>query len=292
MEILSKISKPINKFKYEQIKNNKNYIKELELLNNERNLKYYNHIINNLNINKNNPNNSYIMWIFDKVDIIDINEASKIRTGRYSLPDIDCDFPISKREQIIEYIKNKYGHKYVSQMATFSRMQGRSAIKDVLSVHNACSFEEMNRITESIPDESKIADELQEMIEEDGHASIIQWALENIPEKLKEWVYLDDNGVLQSSQGNYANLFAQAIRLEGTKRSQGKHAAGIIISANPLEDVCPMIYDKHSKSMIAGLEMNALESMGHTKFDILGIACLDKLMRFKELLATGEYSDG
>ena len=71
----------------------------------------------------------------------------------------------------------------------------------------------MNRITKSIPDEAKIADELQEMKDEDGQASIIRWALENNGKQLKEWCYLDDEGELQ---GPLAKRFEQAIRLEGS----------------------------------------------------------------------------
>lgn len=213
--------------------------------------------------------------------------AGRNTKDRVSLPDIDCDFPISKREFIIEYIKNKYGEDKVSQISTYSRMQGRSAMKDVLNAHIACSFDEMNKITEYIPDEAAIADQLQEMIEEEGHASIIKWALENNPEPLKEWAYIDENGEIQSSQGNYGNLFAQAIRLEGTKRSQGKHAAGVVISSMPLHEVCPMIYDKNTGQKIAAFEMSDLEAMGQAKMDILGVAALEKLMLVRDLLANG-----
>lgn len=213
--------------------------------------------------------------------------AGRNTKDRVSLPDIDCDFPISKREYVIEYIKQKYGEDKVSQISTYSRMQGRSAMKDVLNAHSACSFDEMNKITEFIPDEAAIADQLQEMIEEEGHASIIQWALENNKEQLKEWAYIDENGEIQSSQGNYGNLFAQAIRLEGTKRSQGKHAAGVVISLMPLHEVCPMIYDKNTGQKIAAMEMSDLEAMGQCKMDVLGVAALEKLMLVKELLEKG-----
>lgn len=214
----------------------------------------------------------------------------RLSKDRISLPDIDCDFPISKRKYVLEYIRNKYGRDKVAQIATFSRMQGRAALKDVLTAHSACSFDEMNRMTENVPDESKISDALQEMLEEDGEASILKWTLENHPEDLKEWVYLDENGDIQSSQGNFGNLFAQAIRLEGTKRSQGKHAAGVIISANPLNEICPLINDKNEDEPLAGMEMGDLEAMGLIKADILGLAALDKLMIYRDLLATGTYN--
>lgn len=72
-----------------------------------------------------------------------------------SMPDIDVDVPINKREQIIEYIKNKYGYDKVSQMITFNTMKGRGALKDVLRVYGNIGFEEMNRITKNIPTKQK-----------------------------------------------------------------------------------------------------------------------------------------
>jgi len=205
---------------------------------------------------------------------------------RISMPDIDVDVPINKREVIIDYIKNKYGHDKVSQMVTFNTIKGRGALKDVLRVYGNISFEEMNKITKNIPDEAKIADELQEMKEETGESSIIRWALENNVDKLKEWCYIDDNGELQ---GPLAKRFEQAIRLEGTKSNQSKHAAGIAISAQSLNQICPMIYDSKNGQPIAGMEMQDLESIGIIKFDILGIAMLDKIMTIEDLLKEGVY---
>jgi DNA polymerase-3 subunit alpha len=202
-----------------------------------------------------------------------------------SMPDIDVDVPINKREYVIDYIKEKYGRNKVSQMITFNTMKGRGALKEVLRVYGNISFEEMNRITKYIPDESKIADELQEMKEDTGESSIIRWALENNVDKLKEWCYISDDGSLA---GPLAKRFEQAIRLEGTKSNQSKHAAGVVISKERLGSVCPMIYDAKNKQNIAGMEMQDLESLGLIKFDILGVAMLDKIMAVSETLKYGE----
>ena len=204
---------------------------------------------------------------------------------RISMPDIDVDVPINKRENIIQYIKNKYGEDKVSQMITFNTIKGRGALKDVLRVYGNISFDEMNKITKNIPDEAKIADELQEMKEETGEASIIRWALENNADGLKDYCYIDSNNTLN---GPLAKRFEQAIRLEGTRSNQSKHAAGIAISASPLKDICPMIYDSKNEQMIAGMEMQDLESLGIIKFDILGVAMLDKIMTIQDLLKEGE----
>jgi DNA polymerase-3 subunit alpha len=201
------------------------------------------------------------------------------------MPDIDVDIPINKREEIISYIKNKYGSNKVSQMITYNTMKGRGALKEVLRVYGNVAFEEMNRITKYIPDEAKIADELQEMREDTGEASIIRWALENNVDKLKEWCYINEEGELA---GPLAKRFEQAIRLEGTKSNQSKHAAGIVISVDELSNVCPMIYDSKNDQLIAGMEMQDLEALGVIKFDILGVAMLDKVMTISDLLKNGE----
>jgi DNA polymerase-3 subunit alpha len=210
--------------------------------------------------------------------------AGRNSPGRTALPDIDTDLPIGMRAPAIEYIRAKYGRDKVCQMATFSRMQGRGALKDVLRAHDRCSFEEMGRITEHIPDEAEIADQLQEMREETGEASIIQWALQNNGDALKEWVTLREDGELD---GPLALDFAQAIRLEGTKRSMGKHASGLIICSEPLEDIAPMVWDKSSGELMVGVDMNDCEALGLVKFDFLGLRTLDCIQNAESIIRTG-----
>lgn len=207
--------------------------------------------------------------------------AGRNTADHISMPDIDIDVPINKREEIIQYIKNKYGHDKVSQMITFNTMKGRGALKDVFRAYGNISFEEMNKITKFIPDEAKIADELQEMKEETGEASIIRWALENNSKDLAQWCFIQEDGTLG---GPLAKRFEQAIRLEGTKTNQSKHAAGVAISSMPLGDICPMVYDSKTGQPIAGMEMADLESLGIIKFDVLGVAVLDKIMAIQDLL--------
>lgn len=214
--------------------------------------------------------------------------AGRNTEDRVSMPDIDVDVPINKRELVIEYIKQKYGKDKVAQMITFNTMKGRGALKEVLRVYGNISFEEMNKITKNIPDEAKIADELQEMKEDTGESSIIRWALENNSDKIKEWCFIDKD---QGLSGPLAKRFEQAIRLEGTKSNQSKHAAGVVIGSVPLQTVCPMIYDTKTKQQIAGMEMQDLESLGMIKFDILGIAMLDKIMSISQTLNEGIYYD-
>ena len=228
---------------------------------------------------------SYLIGI-TKIDPLEFDllfarfyNAGRNTADHISLPDIDIDIPGTERDQIIGYLKKKYGNERVSQMLTFGRLQGKSAIKEVLRVNEACSFAEMNAISNCIPDEAKISDQLAEM--DDDERSIIKWALINNSDELRDFCYLGEDGKLD---GEYAEYFDQAIKIEGTFKTQGKHAAGVVISAEPLHQVCPMVKQKGSPEKVAGLEMADLEALGHVKFDILGINLLDKIMKIEELV--------
>lgn len=217
--------------------------------------------------------------------------AGRNTAEHISLPDVDMDFEKHGRERVLQYVRSKYGQDHVAQMITFQRMQGRGAIKDVVRAHDVLSVEEVNKITKLIPQDFEIADQLEILKEADkaaggeGEASIIEWALDAHPKDFKEWVFYDDKGNLQ---GPLAKIFEQAIRMEGTKRGKGKHAAGVVISQQRLADICPMSYDETTKEMIADMEMTALEKRGQVKFDFLGISTLDKVHAAINHLRTGK----
>lgn len=196
--------------------------------------------------------------------------AGRFSDGNISLPDIDMDIPSIYRDEIIEYIKNKYEEEKVYQMITFGRLQGRSAIKEVARVYGDLSFSELNELTESLPQEASISDELEEM----DIKSVILWTLENEPKKLERWCKLDKEGNLT---GELSDLFDLAIRIEGTYKSQGKHPAGVVISNEDLINDAPLILDKDGNKVV-GFEMSDLDKVGLTKFDVLGINLLDKIM--------------
>ena len=210
----------------------------------------------------------------------------RLSKERISLPDIDCDFPRGRRMEVVEYIRRKYGERRVSAMATFQRLQGRSVLKAVLRAHETCSYEEMNQITQFVPDESRISDELQQMSELGIQPSILRWALEHNREELSPYCTLAEDGSLD---GPMAPYFAQAMRLEGVKHARGKHAAGIVISTEDLDDCCPMLLDKNTGERIAGFEMGELEALGLVKMDVLGLKTLDCLMTARDMLR-GQFS--
>lgn len=204
-----------------------------------------------------------------------------------SLMDIDMDFPKYKREQIVDYIKNRYGKENVAQIATYQTMKGRAALKDVFRAYGNMGMEEQNKITKLLPDPAKVAGELQEMEEEEGESSLIRYTLENDKKRgqLNEWCWIDDEGNLQ---GPLAKQFEQAIKMEGTKVAQSKHAAGVVISPVPLSEICPLTYDVKTKSQICSLSLDDIESVGLVKIDCLGLQTWDRLMSFTDILQNNE----
>lgn len=212
--------------------------------------------------------------------------AGRNTAGRVSMPDIDIDVPKEARGEIIDYVKKKYGSDNVAQIITFQTLKGRASLKRVMQARGNISFDEQNAITQFIMDESKIADELQDMKEELGESSLVLWALKNKRENLKEWCELGEDGKLE---GRMAKVFEQAIRLEDTKIIQSKHAAGVVVSPRAISETCPMIHssDKEDKSLLAGFEGPSCEEVGLLKLDVLGIRMLDKIMEVPKILRQG-----
>lgn len=196
--------------------------------------------------------------------------AGRFSKDNISLPDIDIDVPSKHRDEIIKYLKNKYGESKVYQMITFGGLQGKSAIKEVARIYADLSFSELNELTESLPEEASISDELEEM----EIKSVILWTLENDPKKLQKWCRLDSD---KKIVGELSDLFDLAIRIEGTYKSHGKHAAGVIISNEDLINDAPLIEDADGNKVV-GFEMHDLDKIGLTKFDVLGVTLLDKIM--------------
>ena len=180
-------------------------------------------------------------------------------------------------------MKQKYGKDNVAQIVTYQTLQGRSGLKRVMQARGNISFSEQNEITKHIMDESKIADELQDMKEELGESSLILWALKNKQQQLKDWCEIGEDGKLE---GKMSRIFEQAIRLEGTKIIQSKHAAGVVVSPSSISETCPMIKpaNKGETDLLAGFEGPSCEDVGLLKLDVLGIRMLDKVMEVPTIL--------
>ncbi|MCX5922098.1 MAG: DNA polymerase III subunit alpha [Candidatus Dependentiae bacterium] len=177
---------------------------------------------------------------------------------RVSMPDIDIDFCIEGREKVISYIRDRYGHDKVCQIITFGTMMAKGVIKDV-SRALGFSFEDSNAITNLIPEQLKIS--LKEAFEQEP--------------RLKE--LLDGNPKAKK-------LFDIAFRLEGLTRHASKHAAGIVISPDPIDEVLPVYIPSKSNDLVTQYAMTELESLGFLKIDLLGLKNLTLIQRALELI--------
>lgn len=189
-----------------------------------------------------------------------------------SLPDIDIDIPPSFRKDVIDFLRDKYGHDNVGHIITHQRFKGKGAIKEVFRLLNYPNyFEISNEITKVMIDESKISDELAELQEEDPDYGIIQWNIDHIS-KIKN--YYDE----------YTTAFDMAIELEKIPKHAGIHAAGIIITNEPLGNLFPVAYSSKLDDIVVAIEGKEVEELGALKLDILGLAALEKVYKIQNMV--------
>lgn len=242
--------------------------------------------------NKANSHIAYGLGLTDKLD-----ESKPVQTvaGHTALPDIDTDIGVVFRAKVIDYLNHRWGEDRVAQMVTFGRLQGKAALKEVFRAQPETvkqmmkvralklgkkpeevvqkPFDLCNEITEYIPDEAAINDELQQIRKErdDESYGVLQWAIEHVDQVREFYKW-------------YKPLFDQAMRIEGTRKSQSKHAAGVVIADRPVAELLPMVYDTKTKARICGLEMTQVEALGGVKYDFLGVTALDKIHYASQLI--------
>ena len=178
-----------------------------------------------------------------------LNEG-RLSKERVKLPDIDIDFDAERRDEVAEYIKETYGADKVAKICTFGSLKAKAALKDVfrISGHPASIS---NSITKGFPD-----DELK------GDDYTLEKAIE----------FSQD--IARMASGEYKKEFLLAQKLEGIKKSQGTHAAGVIIMDQPITNKIPLVWDAKGKCYITGFEMNDCEKCGGAKVDLLGLKLL------------------
>lgn len=167
---------------------------------------------------------------------------------RVSMPDIDIDFCIDRREKVIDYVRQKYGSERVCQIITFGTLAARAALKAVARVTEV-PFAESDKLAKMIPGipGTKLQDALQEGME------------------LKK-VY--------DSDPNVKKLIDLALSIEGTACNVGMHAAGVVISKDRLDELVPVQYTKdgqESGQIVSQYPMGDLEKLGLLKMDFLGL---------------------
>jgi DNA polymerase-3 subunit alpha len=168
---------------------------------------------------------------------------------RVSMPDFDIDFCMSRRDEVIQYVSEKYGRESVGQIATFQNLKARSVIKDVARTMGI-SAAESQRVASLIPEKGP------------GQMCTIQEALEIEP-KLRERI---------ENEPEISELIRQASKLEGLTRHAGMHAAGVVISEGPLSDHVPVF--SNDGLYVTQYDKDDVESAGLVKFDFLGLKTL------------------
>jgi DNA polymerase-3 subunit alpha len=166
---------------------------------------------------------------------------------RVSLPDIDVDFCMNRRGEVIQYVTAKYGREQVAQIITFNTLGARAAIKDVGRVLEM-PFQDVERLTKMVPGVLNI--KLEEAITQEPG--------------FNEAARKDER---------VADLLQVALRLEGLARNCSVHAAGVVISPQPLQELVPL-YKTNRDEIVTQFDMNGLDKLQLLKMDFLGLTTL------------------
>ncbi len=177
---------------------------------------------------------------------------------RVSMPDIDIDFCMNRRGEVINYVTQKYGRDNVAQIITFGTMAAKAAIKDVGRAMDI-PYSDVDRIAKMIPTQLNIT---------------LDQAIEDSPQ-LREAMEKD---------GQIRELIQTAKKLEGMVRNSGVHAAGVVISPRPLTELVPLHKTKNDE-IVTAFDMVAIEKLGLLKMDFLGLTTLTILTDALKLIA-------
>jgi DNA polymerase-3 subunit alpha len=171
-----------------------------------------------------------------------------LNPDRVSPPDIDVDFCETRRSEVLEYVRQKYGERRVAQIITFGKLKAKSVVRDVGRVMGL-SYRDADRIAKMIPNELNIT--LESAAKKNAE---LQRAIANEP---------------QTKQ-----LFEYGKTLEGLSRNAGVHAAGVVIADRDLTDYIPLCRDVKGNDVISQYAMGPLNDLGLLKMDFLGLKTL------------------
>src|SRR3954464_13296443 len=180
---------------------------------------------------------------------------------RPSMPDFDIDFDDHRRGEVIQYVTEKYGAERVAQIATFGRIKAKAAIKDAARILDH-GFAIGDRITKALPaDVMGKSVKLKELFD---------------PES-KRYAKGGEFRALYDQDPDVRRIYEVATGLEGQIRQTGVHAAGVIMSSEPLLDIVPLMDPKQDGAVITQFEYPMCESLGLVKMDFLGLSNLHTL---------------
>jgi DNA polymerase-3 subunit alpha len=192
-----------------------------------------------------------------------------LNPDRKSMPDIDTDFDDVGRQKVIDYVVQKYGRNQVAQIVTYGTMAAKMSIKDVARVLDL-PLQESNALAKLVPERPGI--ELHRVLEAplDGEKSLRE----------KENLSSDDLEQVKRLREIYkgkdlqADVLREALRLEGSVRNTGIHAAGIIIAPKDLTEIIPVATSKDTDLLITQYDGKVIEDAGVIKMDFLGLKTL------------------
>jgi len=189
-----------------------------------------------------------------------------LNPDRKSMPDIDTDFDDEGRAKVIDYVVKKYGRNQVAQIVTFGTMAAKSSIKDVARVLDL-PLSEANILAKLVPDRPGTSLNRVMFAPLDGPKSLKEKEALNPDEfdqvkKLREFLAGSDLK---------AQVLREAVKLEGSVRNTGIHAAGIIIAPKDLTEIIPVATSKESELLITQFEGSIIEDSGVIKMDFLGL---------------------
>jgi len=187
---------------------------------------------------------SYLLNITD-IDPLKYNLLFErfLNPERISMPDIDLDFTDTRRDEVINYVRQKYGDERVAQIITFGTMAARAAVRDAgRALGFAYGF--CDQIAKMIPFNMNLDEAMAQVAE-------LKSAYANDPQVKK--------------------LIDSAKKLEGVARHASTHACGVVISENPLTELVPLQFDPKAKGIVTQYEMHSIEDLGLLKIDFLGL---------------------
>ncbi|HEX9325185.1 MAG TPA: DNA polymerase III subunit alpha [Reyranella sp.] len=185
---------------------------------------------------------------------------------RVSMPDFDIDFCQDKRDQVIRYVRDEYGHDRVAAIITFGKLQARAVLRDVGRVLGM-PYGQVDRICKLVPNNPAKPVTLAQALESE--------------QLLKEQYSADEE---------IKRLIDLALQLEGLYRNASTHAAGVVIGDRPLDELVPLYRDTDNKESLPATQFNMkwVETAGLVKFDFLGLKTLTVIEKACELVGKGK----
>jgi len=207
---------------------------------------------------------SIVAWVLEITDLDPIKFGLLferfLNPERVSMPDFDIDFCQERRDEVINYVKNKYGDDRVAQIVTFGKLQARAVLRDVGRVMQI-PYGLVDKICKRVPNNP-------------AH-----------PITLPEAIALDKElQMMRDDEPDVAKLLSISLELEGINRHVSTHAAGIIIADRPLIELAPLYIDANSSMQAIQYSLKYADAAGLMKFDFLGLKTLTVISKTIQLV--------